>query len=29
MLLAMHGMLKEDKPFNGQRFYRLEEVIAD
>jgi len=29
MLLAMHGMLKEDKPFNGERFYRLEEVIAD
>jgi len=29
MLLAMHGMLKENKPFNGERFYRLEEVIAD
>jgi len=29
MLLAMHGMLKEDKPFNGERFYRLEEVNTD
>ncbi len=24
MLLAMHGMLKDDKPFEGQRFYALE-----
>lgn len=24
LLLAMHGMLKEDKPFNPQRFYCLE-----
>jgi len=29
MLLAMHGMLKEDKPFNGQRFYHLTEVLTD
>lgn len=26
LLLAMHGMLKENKSFNGQRFYVLEEV---
>lgn len=29
LLLAMHGMLKEDKPFNGQRFYLLTDVIVD
>lgn len=29
MLLAMHGMIKEDKPFNGQRFYRLAELASD
>ena len=29
MLVAMHGMLKEDKPFNGQRFYHLTEALAD
>jgi transposase len=28
MLLAMHGMLKEDKPFNGQRFYGLDNSNA-
>jgi len=26
MLLSMHGMLKEDKPFNGQRFYALDDT---
>ncbi|MCF6189180.1 MAG: hypothetical protein L3J51_01735 [Cocleimonas sp.] len=29
MLLAMHGMLKEDKPFDGQRFYSLNEAVTD
>lgn len=29
MLLAMHGMIKEDKPFNGERFYRLTETAYD
>ncbi|MEE9327557.1 MAG: hypothetical protein V3U71_09710, partial [Cocleimonas sp.] len=23
LLLAMHGMLSDDKPFDGQRFYSL------
>ena len=29
MLLSIHGMLKEDKPFDGQRFYSLSEAITD
>lgn len=29
MILAMHGMLKANKPFDGQRFYPLIEAAAD
>ena len=29
MLLAMHGMIKKDKPFDGQRFYHLTETLTD